>query len=311
MLIDAHAHIFPAVQGLVHEGAVRDLGYGRIAMGQRALQLLPPFNPQTVYTAEMLIAQLNWAGVDKAYLLQGTYYGACNDYAREAIARYPDRLSGAAFVDPWAPGAQRAFDETFDAAGAAGRFAGVKVEFSVSHGLCGLHPGVRLDDADVAWLWQAIERKGLTLTLDLGSTGTESYQTNAVRHIAQARSNLRIVIAHLAQPSRRVEADPALWALWEEQIDLGRMPNVWFDTAALPMFLPEEEYPFPSAGRYLQMAVERIGPSKIMWGSDQPGLLVVANYPQLARLAGHHCAFLSPAEQAMILSRNAQAVYGL
>jgi predicted TIM-barrel fold metal-dependent hydrolase len=59
------------------------------------------------------------------------------------------------------------------------------------------------------------------------------------------------------------------------------------------------------------MAVERIGPSKVLWGSDQPGLFVVASYPQLVRMAQLHTAFLSPAEQALILSENARSVYGL
>jgi len=50
------------------------------------------------------------AGVDKAFLLQGTYYGEANDYPG-GIADHPERLGGAAFLDPWAAGARRLFDE--------------------------------------------------------------------------------------------------------------------------------------------------------------------------------------------------------
>jgi predicted TIM-barrel fold metal-dependent hydrolase len=311
MLIDAHVHVFQAVNGMVAEGPVRGLGYGRIAFGERTLQLLPPFNERTAYTAEMLIAQMDWAGVDRAFLLQGTYYGPCNDYAREAIARYPERLAGAAWLDPWTPGARQAFAQTFADGQAGPGFRAVKLEFSASHGLWGLHPGARLDDPALEWLWAEMERRGLALTLDLGGVGSQSYQNGAVRKIAQWHPGLKIVIAHLGQPTLKAEADPVTWALWQEQIDLGRLPNIWFDCAALPIFLPEEEYPYPSAARYLQMAVERIGQGKVIWGSDQPGLLAVASYPQLVRLAHLHTAFLAPAEQALVLSENARLVYGL
>ncbi len=312
MLIDAHAHIFQVVNGSVRTGPVRGLGYGRIAFGDQTLQLLPPFNERTAYTAEMLIAQMDWAGVDRAFLLQGTYYGPCNDYARQAIARYPERLAGAAWLDPCVAGAREAFAQAFagDSAATPG-FRGVKLEFSVSHGLSGLHPGAHLDDPALEWLWGELERRGLALTLDLGSIGSQSYQTAAVHKIAQWHPDLKIVVAHLGQPTLAAEADAEMWARWQEQIELARLPNVWLDCAALPIFLPEEEYPYPSAGRYLQMAVERIGPGKVLWGSDQPGLLSVLSYPQLVRLAHLHTAFLSPAEQSLILNENARLVYGL
>jgi predicted TIM-barrel fold metal-dependent hydrolase len=312
MIIDAHVHLIPEVQGLVAEGPVRDLGYGKIAIGQRALQLVPPFNERTYYTAEMLIAQMDWARVDRAFVLQGTYYGPCNDYALESIARYPDRLAGAAWVDPWAPGARETFARIFgEEHGPASAFRAVKIEFSTNHGLWGLHPGAQIYAPGNEWLWRELERRGLALTLDLGKVGTQSYQTEGVRRIATEHPDLRIVVAHLAQPNRQVEADPQLWAQCLEQLDLGKLPNVWFDLAALPIFLPEEDFPFPSVARYLQLAVERIGPNKLLWGSDQPGLLVVVNYLQLVRLAQLHLAFLSPDEQALVLHKNAQAVYGI
>ena len=60
-------------------------GYGRIAVGDEETQLLPPYNEKTVFTPEMLIANMDWAGVDKAVLLQGPFYGECNSYVLEAL----------------------------------------------------------------------------------------------------------------------------------------------------------------------------------------------------------------------------------
>ena len=100
MVIDAHAHIFPRAWDLNAAGPTR--GCERIRIGDNLLQLLPPFQEETVFTVEMLIKHMDWAGVDKAILIQGPFYGECNAYASEAITQYPDRLIGAFYFDPWA-----------------------------------------------------------------------------------------------------------------------------------------------------------------------------------------------------------------
>lgn len=307
MIVDAHSHIFPQVQGSTGRGPTRGLGYGRIAVGDEEIQLLPPYNETTVFTPEMLISNMEWAGVDKAVLLQGPFYGECNSYVLDALDRYPDRLVGAAYFDPWGPDSRQEFETII----ASSKFRVVKLECSEATGLCGLHPNARLDMREIVWLWDSLERRGLVLTLDLGAIGSRSYQTDAVRTIAEVHPDLRIVIAHLGQPNPSAEADAGRWSLWLDQINLGLLPNVWFDTAALPAYLPDEDFPYPTAERYLHLALERIGPSKILWGTDLPGLLRHLNYPQLVRLAELHTQSLSPNAQAMILGKNAMRVYGV
>lgn len=306
MIIDAHAHVFPAVRGAGAGGPIRGVGYGRVAIAGQTVQLMPPLSESTLHTPEMLLAGLDWAGVEKAVLLQGPFYGECNTYAREAIARYPDRLIGMAYLDPWAPDARRFFEQTFSLPG----FRGVKLELSEATGLCGLHSEARLDQPELDWLWEELNRRALALTLDLGAVGSRSYQTGAVRAIAERYPGLKIVIAHLGQPGPAVEADARLWRSWQEQIELGLLPNVWFDSAALPAYLPDEDYPYPGAARYLRLAIERIGPAKVMWGSDQPGILGLATYPQLVKAARLHSRFLAPSEQALFLGETARRVYG-
>ena len=305
-IIDAHAHIFPEVRGAIGDGLTRGLGYGRIAVGETEIQLLPPYGEKTVFTAEMMLTNMDWAGVDKAVLLQGPFYGECNRYVLDALTRYPSRLIGAAYLDAWGEASREAFEQIMKAS----RFRALKLECSEATGLCSIHPGARLDAPDIAWLWTEIERAGLVLVLDLGAVGSRSYQTSAVRTIAEKHPDLRIVIAHLGQPRPTAEADTGHWHLWEEQIDLGLLPNVWFDNAALPAYLADEGYPYPSAERYMRLVLERIGPAKVMWGTDQPGLLAHANYPQLLELAALHTPFLSVRDRAMFLGGNALHVYG-
>jgi len=279
-------------------------------VGPEERQVTPPFGKGLSYSPETLLANLDWAGVDRAVLLQGPFYGECNDYVSNALQQYGDRLVGAAYFDPWMEDSRSAFDDLFEKGGTEAAFRALKLECSVPTGLCGIHPQARLDAPDLAWLWQELEGRELVLVLDLGGVGSSSYQTAAVRAIAERHPRLKVVVAHLGQPSPAAEADADLWRQWQEQIELGCLHNVWFDSASLIAYVHEERYPFPTVERYLRLAVERIGSHKVMWGSDQPGTLVHATHRQYAELAKVHTGFLGAGERARVLGENALEVYG-
>jgi predicted TIM-barrel fold metal-dependent hydrolase len=306
MIIDAHVHICPEFRGYIADGDTRSFPYGLNKTGNTAQQVMPTLRKaKTAFTPDMLMSHMDWAGVDKAVILQGPFYGELNEYVSSAVGAYPDRLAGVACMDPWDHNAKTIYEEQI----AGGSFVGLKLECSVSTGYCGIHPDAKLDDTMLAWLWNSLEQRRMVLVLDLGAPGTISYQTRAVRRIAQNHANLKIVIAHLAQPSPVVEADHDLWRLWEEQIDLGRLPNIWFDTASLPAYVSHEKYPYPTVMKYLRHAVDRIGAEKILWGTDIPGLLRHATYPQHVMLAELHAGFLSAREQKKILGENALELF--
>jgi len=305
VIVDAHAHVFPDICGHVAAGPTRSLSYGRVRVGSKTVQFLPPLCEKTTHSAEMLIAHMDWGGVDKAVLLQGPFYGDHNAYVAETAERFPDRVIAAAFFDPWQEGARDVLAGLLERRA----YRAVKLECSEATGLCGLHPGRRLDDPDAAWLWESLERHGLVLTLDLGPIGSSSYQTEAVRGIAATHPGLRIVIAHLGQPAPNLGADPEQRRAWENQIDLGLLPNVWFDMAALPAYFGEDGYPYRRSGRYVRTAIERIGAGKTLWGSDIPGLLTRATYAQLVEMAQAQLGFLSTEERVGVLGLNALRVY--
>jgi len=306
VIVDAHAHVFRRLRGRIGSGEVAGLKQGRALVAGREEQVLPPFPGPTRFTVETLLAHMDWAGVGKAVLLQGPFYGEDNSYVRKAVRELPGRFIGAAYLDPWEKPARRKFASLVKRP----EFRAVKIECSEPTGLLGLHPGARLAAVGLDWLWGGMEQYGLVLVLDLGAVGSRSYQTADVREIAERHPRLRIVIPHLGQPGLALETDPALRTAWIEQIDLGRLPNVWFDCAALPAKFAGEEYPYPSVDRYLREAFERIGPEKVMWGTDVPGLLVHATYPQLVRLGQLHTQSLTADQQALFMGRTARAVFG-
>jgi predicted TIM-barrel fold metal-dependent hydrolase len=307
VIIDAHAHIFREVKGQTISGPTRSIGYGRIRRGSRGeVQLLPPLCEHTTFPPEVLLAYMDWVGVDKAVLLQGPLYGEANALVSEAVTRWPDRFIGAGYVDPRAKDARTMFHVCVDDYG----FGVIKLELSEDAGLVGLHPDLRLDEPEMAWLWEEAERRKLVVTLDLGSIGTKSYQTDAVRMILVRHPSLRIVIAHLGHPPADQGEDESLTRLWHDQLLLARDHQVWFDLAALPLYGLDPDYPYAAAREHIRLAVDMIGADRLMWGTDVPGLLSHATYQQLLDFVARHCDFLSQEDLEKVLSVNACQVYG-
>ncbi|MCC7361408.1 MAG: amidohydrolase [Anaerolineales bacterium] len=306
MVIDTHAHVLGRLHGRVGRGRTRGVGYGRAQIGGgEAFSHVPPFRRATTFPPEVLVAQMDGAGVDKAVLLQGSFHGESNAYVAAAVARYPNRLIGAAFVDPRAPDAQAQFARLTGPGG----FGVLKLEISVGWGFTGLYPDFRLDEPGLAWLWPAAEQQGVIVVLDLGSVGSASYQTEIVSGIVSRHPRLQVVIAHLAQPPLAAPDDASLNAQWEAQIALGRHANVWFDLAALPAYV-DEDYPYPTARRYIARAGELIGTERLMWATDAPGLLGQGTYLQLLRYISRYCDCLTPEARAGVLGGNAWRLFG-
>jgi predicted TIM-barrel fold metal-dependent hydrolase len=248
---------------------------------------------------------MDWQGVDRAVLLQGDFYGEANQYVARAVARYPDRLVGAAYVDPRAPDCREVLHSCLDEHG----FGILKLEMSEDAGLTGLYPDLRLDEPGMRWLWQEADSRRLVVTLDLGSIGTRSYQTRELRAVLDDYPGLRVVIAHLAHPPLGDPTNDTLNQAWREQLLLGRRPNVWFDLAALPIYAPDEDFPYPSARDCIRQAVDEVGAGSLMWGTDIPGLISYATYEQLRTIVTRHCDFFTEEELAHVMGLNALEVY--
>ena len=306
MIIDAHAHIMTSVHGATAGGPTRSLSWGKARWGDETIQLLPPFNESTTFPAEALLAHMDWAGVDRAVLLQGPFYGEANAYVALAVERWPDRFVGAFAPDPLASDVRQQVKQCVEEYG----LRIIKFELTEPTGLTGRYPDLRLDAPEHSWIFEGAERDGLVVTLDLGNISGSAYQTEAVAAVAERHPDLTIVIAHLAQPPIDEGDNAERNEKWKEQILLGRKANVSFDLSALPAYSADyDEYPYAAARMYIKRAVELIGAEKIMWGSDVPGLLTSGSYRQLLNYVRRHCDFLTDEEMAGLLGLNALRVY--
>lgn len=307
MLIDAHVHIFPSVDGYGPKGHTHGAGYGRIDAGDGIAQdVLPAINENTSHTLQMLLHEMRQGQVDKAVLILCPCYGDWSEYVLQACRDYPKQFTASAFFDPWSPAARQYYAEKLEGS----LWKNIKIEFSEAGGLYGVYPGVQLDAPELRWLWEAMEAGGKTVSFDLGRPGDGSYQTDQIASIAKRHPGLKIVLCHMGQPSRAAERNPELWSAWLEQIRLGTLPNVWFDLSALPYHVQkEEEYPFPSTKRYFDLARGIVGAKKLLWGTDIPWLLGTANYQQLVAHGKFLLSDCTEKEREMMFAGNAWDVY--
>jgi predicted TIM-barrel fold metal-dependent hydrolase len=299
-IIDAHAHIFKIIYGFGPRGESTPIGNGTVRWANgETTKLLPEEYGDASFPYETLIKAMDDAGVNKAVLLQGSYYGFDNEYVHEAQRKYPERLIGMGTFDPycldWQTIMHRLIDEL--------HFRGFKFEISSANGLMGYHPDFRIDGERMQPIYRYCAERGLTISLDLGTFEEDSFQVAGVARMAQKYPEIPFVIEHLFFPRQDHFKEV------RENLELVReYPNVNLSLATVPFSTWPEKYPFPSACRYITLAKEVVGAERLLWGTDIPSVVVYSPYRDLARYI-QEADILSSEEQKLIFSGNARRVY--
>lgn len=299
-VIDAHTHVIEHIAGLGRKGELRAVGGGRARwLDGEELQLIPREWGDRSFTHDALIKVLDEHGVSQAIMMQGSFYGFCNEYTFEAQEHHPGRLYGMGTFDPFAFEAHRVMEHLVRSF----HFRGLKFEISRGFGLTGYHPQLRLDGPQMGPVWEFAE--GLVVSLDLGTFGEPSLQIDELAAIAGGHPGITFVVEHLFYPGRNHEAE-----VRSGLKRLAPLENVNFTVASIPNSVMPEGYPFPSACRYISIAREIVGAERILWGSDLPSVAVNAPYRELIDYVRDSSLF-SDRELEQVYALNAARVYGL
>jgi predicted TIM-barrel fold metal-dependent hydrolase len=270
-LLDAHCHVFEYLSSYRGEGEIRAIGGGkaRWANGQ-VVSMIPPGLGDKGFETETLVNFLEEKGVEKAILLQGSFYGFHNEYVAEAMHNYPDKFLGAGTFDPFASYADQIYDRLTKELG----FRVIKFETSTGGGLMSIHETYDLFEVFDP-IVEKMEKNGQVLVLDIGSPGMTSFQPEAVAKLAAKYPGVNMIICHLLAPTLKDEK-----ALCEA-LKILKADNIWFDLAAVPFNVKPESYPYPTGQKYIAMAKEIVGAEKLIWGTDVPSVLVHDSYEDL------------------------------
>jgi predicted TIM-barrel fold metal-dependent hydrolase len=69
------------------------------------------------------------------------------------------------------------------------------------------------------------------------------------------------------------------------------------------------EYPYVEAQPMIRQLYERLGPTKLIWGSDMPNLERSCTYRQSLDYLRTHCTFISQTDMDMVLGTNADRLF--
>ncbi|WP_426513661.1 amidohydrolase family protein [Dactylosporangium sp. McL0621] len=280
MIVDAHHHLWRPERGYQW---LAEPGLERIRR---------PFTPAD------LTAELASTGVEATVLVEG---GRCHTDEAAEFLGYAADTGPIAGVVAWADVA---------AADVAATLAGYR-RARGGELLVGVRSQVQ-GEADPDYLDRPDVRRGLAAVADAGlvfDLVIRADQLPAAARAARAVPQLQFVLDHLGKP--RIDEGEAGLRRWRGPFAaLAGNANVaaklsGMVTEAGPGWSPEDLHPF------VAVAVEEFGPERLMFGSDWPVCLLVADYHSVLRAMSEALPPLPGPDLDQILGGTAVRTYGL
>jgi len=244
MIIDFHTHIFP-----------KNIRQNRSAYfnNEPAFELLYRSPKSKLAGADALVRTMNEQGVDKSVVFgfpwrTETYFKTHNDYIMAAVERYPDRLIGFGCFDPLQVGTvaetERCLENGLAGIGELG-FYNSGIDAACIENLNAIMAICRQQDVPV--MIHTNESVGHEYP------GKTPVTLRQIDNLIQTFPENTIVLAHWG-------GGLFFYALLKKVMK-DRLARVYFDTAASPFLYDSAIY---------RIAVDIIGPDKIVFGTDFP-----------------------------------------
>lgn len=292
-IIDAHSHLWLKQDTVVDGQRIYTTNRGRSMFFDGERQMLPPFMADGRNTAEVFIANMDYAQVGGAVVVQEVIDGCQNDYLAEVAQKYPDRF----FVC----GMPRLGLESVEAEKlitADDILNDVKTLYS--RGFKGIAiPGhrVRRPLADLLPAMKFMEANQMIFSMCLAD---DKRQIAEFQQLIAECPNLKIAIGHFGLATTKN---------WKNQILLARNPNVFIESGGITWLYNSEFYPFPSAVKAIREAADLVGIGKLMWGSDYPRTICAITY-RMSYDFVLKTNELTDSEKSAFLGGNAVKFYG-
>lgn len=300
-VIDAHLHIFEHLTGYAGLGEFRALGGGksRWAAGGPIDTMCDTKMGDTGVSYESMLGFMDDHDIERGVLLQAGAYGFHNEYVAEAVAKHPDRFVGAGIIDPFF----RFFDQVLDRLLGELSYKIIKLEMSDVGGLCGIHDAEQLwNHPNLEKLCSRLNEMGGTLALDIGTPDMESHRVDHVARLAKKYPAMHVVVCHLLSVCAGGEEK------LREEISKLKLPNVWFDLAAVPTNMKEYAEPYQGTRDCHKIAKDMVGADRLLWGTDSATVMKEYTYEQLIGIVEDGDVFTEE-EKQLIFLENVKKAY--
>ncbi|NDV78099.1 amidohydrolase [Dysgonomonas sp. 511] len=287
-IIDAHAHLWLNQNTEVNGLEIKTLDDGKSLFMGEIRQMVPPFIVDGRNTAEIFLANMNYAQVSAAVITQEYIDGLQNAYLNQVEEKYPNRFLCCGMFDVRQPNyvkhAKKLIGHGFKALKIPAQ------RFFLPEGR------VYLTIDPMMEIFKQMEKNDILLSIDLAD-GDE--QVAEMNEIIKECPNLRIAVGHFGMVTR---------PKWQEQIKLALNKNVMIESGGITWLFNDEFYPFEGAVRAIKEAADLVGMDKLMWGSDYPRTITAITY-RMSYDFVVKSDLLNDEEKALFLGKNAEKFY--
>ena len=310
IIIDAHVHLWETQDGCVNRLPVQSVGNGKSTFLGGIHQMMPPYMVDNRNTAELLIANMDYARVNACAVTQEYLDGNQDEYLLKVKEKYPDRFRITALYEDEGYIEDRAKVEAVQSTKSSSDVS--KTTSPMSHApkeratkSIDTFDGVkicacRLKNKDLTAhmdIFKKVEAVGRYISIDMAD-GDE--QVESLQKVIDECPNLRIAIGHFGMVTT-----PG----WQKQIELAKNKNVYIESGGLTWLFHKEFYPYPSAIDAILEARDICGMEKLMWGSDYPRTMTDITYKSAIRFI-LDTPKMTEKEKRLFLGENAVRFYG-
>jgi len=247
---------------------------------------LPGFPPQLPepMTIERIVPMMEEAGVDRVVVVPPSWPGDRNDYALEAVSRYPDRFRVMGRIplrDPRSAALLPKWNEQPGMLGVRVLFVGPRAPW--------------LTDGTADWFWPEAEKAQLPVMFFAPG------QVSRFAAIAERHPQLTLIMDHICLTAPMVKENSLAEAV-DRAVALARYPNVSVKLSASPA-VSTEPYPFRDVTMHLKRAFDAYGPERCYWGTDITNSFGKASYRQRVTHFTEELSFLTESDKDWVMGR--------
>ena len=288
-IIDAHSHLWLHQDTEVNGEKIKTLENGQSLFMGEVRQMLPPFMIDGRNSAEVFLANMNYAQVGAAVVTQEYIDGIQNDYLLEVMEKYPDRFFVCGMCEFRKPGFLEQAQELISKG-----FKAIKIP---AHRLELKSGRVLLNSPEMMDMFRMMEKHNIILSIDMAEGDT---QIGEMEDIIAECPDLKIAIGHFGMVTKPD---------WQKQILLARHKNVMIESGGITWLFNDEFYPFKGAIKAIREAADLVGYEKLMWGSDYPRTITAITYKMSYDFITKSEEILE-SDKRLFLGLNAQTFYG-
>ena len=283
-------------------------------------QYLPPSVENMAYSAEHLIAEMDYASVDMALIHRHPYLGISNQFISNCVKKFPSRLKGLAHIEEWLITTQSDLSiQKLESAFGEMDLSGLQfIPDSIT-----LY-NKKLDWTDIEYkkFWDKFNEFNkplfitpnyslLTAKGDINFLDSLNDQFSLIDIWMKKYPNVKVVFTHGLPWRMFVDGDRL--NIPEEVFQSLPRNNLNFSLQLLfPIFLGDIwDYPMIEVKSTVENLVKLLGAERLIWGTDMPMVMRYFTYKQCVKQIQISCDFLKTQESNLITGGNISNLLGI